>query len=580
MDKKDKPIRVSDTASFIAKATAIHNGRYTYPDTVWVRSSADVVITCAVHGNVMIRADRHISSRAQGCKLCMRESTLKSNDDFLEDCIAQHGDTYILDKVQYKGALSPIIIGCHIHGDFVVAKAANFANGSGCPACGRNKTTVSRRLDADALLAEMKITHNNKYTYPDNLKYFTGLHGDIKINCPEHGEFTQLAATHKNGGGCLRCGIDTAAIKKRISVDDFIKRCNVIHNNNFDYTGISLPNGIRGDDPITIKCIKHNQICNVTPHSHLYGSTNCPQCMSFCGVSKAEGIVCDFIKTCLPDNTNVITSDNKTIRPKQLDIVIPDKKIAFEYCGVYWHQEARGKDRDYHLNKHTACVDNDIRLVQIYSHEWENKQEIVKSRIATMLKAPFIAKYNARSLYIRVAGNIEKRAFLDRTHIQGNCSSSVNLALVNDDDEIVSLMTFGKARFNKNFEYELIRFSTELNSVVRGAASRLFKHFIKSYNPTSILSYSDRRWNTGNVYSAIGLEYSHNSKPNYLYFHKSECHVLFSRNKFQKHKLAALLDTFDPTLTEWDNMQMNGYGRIWDCGNTVFTWHVGTDTGA
>ena len=29
---------------------------------------------------------------------------------------------------------------------------------------------------------------------------------------------------------------------------------------------------------------------------------------------------------------------------------------------------------------------------------------------------------------------------------------------------------------------------------------------------------------------------------------------------------------FDPHLTEWQNMQLNGYDRIWDCGHYKFEW--------
>jgi len=43
--------------------------------------------------------------------------------------------------------------------------------------------------------------------------------------------------------------------------------------------------------------------------------------------------------------------------------------------------------------------------------------------------------------------------------------------------------------------------------------------------------------------------------------------------KFQKHKLEKMLDTFNPNLTEFENMKMNGYDRIWDCGNVKFVWN-------
>lgn len=71
----------------------------------------------------------------------------------------------------------------------------------------------------------------------------------------------------------------------------------------------------------------------------------------------------------------------------------------------------------------------------------------------------------------------------------------------------------------------------------------------------------------GNLYSAIGFKLDKISPPNYWYFKRSK---LESRVKYQKHKLKHLLETYDETKSEVQNMHDNGYGRIFDCGNLVF----------
>jgi hypothetical protein len=38
-------------------------------------------------------------------------------------------------------------------------------------------------------------------------------------------------------------------------------------------------------------------------------------------------------------------------------------------------------------------------------------------------------------------------------------------------------MTFGKPRFNKNYEYELVRFASKLGTKVIGGAGKLLKYF-------------------------------------------------------------------------------------------------------
>ena len=165
--------------------------------------------------------------------------------------------------------------------------------------------------------------------------------------------------------------------------------------------------------------------------------------------------------------------------------------------------------------------------------------------------------------------------FLHNNHIQGYTASSISYGLTHNE-ELVSVMTFSKSRYTKKYEYELIRFCSKLDTNVVGGASKLFKHFINQHSPNTIVSYSDKSWNTGNVYTILGFKYSHTSAPNYHYFKPGNT-ILQSRLQFQKHKLSSKLDNFNSVLSEWDNMKNNGYNRIWDCGNDVFVWSLITD---
>jgi len=69
------------------------------------------------------------------------------------------------------------------------------------------------------------------------------------------------------------------------------------------------------------------------------------------------------------------------------------------------------------------------------------------------------------------------------------------------------------------------------------------------------------------MYLKLGFNKSHVSHPNYWYFKNKK---IFNRLKFQKHKLSNILDNYNETLSEWENMKNNGYNRIWDCGNDVY----------
>ena len=48
------------------------------------------------------------------------------------------------------------------------------------------------------------------------------------------------------------------------------------------------------------------------------------------------------------------------------------------------------------------------------------------------------------------------------------------------------------------------------------------------------------------------------------------------RYNYRKNILKDKLDTFDSSLTEYQNMINNGYDRIWDCGNLKYEYDRGT----
>ena len=173
----------------------------------------------------------------------------------------------------------------------------------------------------------------------------------------------------------------------------------------------------------------------------------------------------------------------------------------------------------------------------------------------------------ARKCTVKEVSSKEAKEFLEKNHLQGACNSKVNIGLYSGNTP-VSLMTFGKPRYNKQYEWELLRFCNALNTSVIGGAGKLLSYFVKTYNPSSILSYANLRWSTGNLYEKLGFTLKGTSSPNYFYF--NEDFILHSRIEFQKHKLKDKLENFDPSLTESENMYNNGYRKIYDCGNLVY----------
>lgn len=280
-------------------------------------------------------------------------------------------------------------------------------------------------------------------------------------------------------------------------------------------------------------------------------------------------------------NTEVLMDNRKFISPKELDIVVPELKFAIEYDGLLYHSfgystqakwdtwQSESNEKFNHIIKTNLCEEQGIQLFHIFENEWldPNKQEIWKSMILNKIGRS--KKVYARKTEIQEVQERDKNEFLSTNHIQGTCSSRMNLGLIHEN-ELVALMTFGRSRFNKKHEYELLRFCNKRGYSVIGGASKLFKHFLKEYKPKSIISYANRRWSQGNLYENLGFSYIGTTDPNYFYF--QEDGLLHSRQKFQKHMLEDLLQAYDPSLTESQNMYNNGYRKIYDCGNLAYEY--------
>jgi very-short-patch-repair endonuclease/predicted nucleic acid-binding Zn ribbon protein len=266
-------------------------------------------------------------------------------------------------------------------------------------------------------------------------------------------------------------------------------------------------------------------------------------------------------------NEEVIFNEKGIIPPKVIDIYVPNKKIAIELNGIYWHSESPGENRKYnHRNRLELCNDKGVSLIQVTDMEYKEQRELVLDLIRSRLGINI--KLGARECELRKITNRETRTFLNDNHFQGYVSASIIYGLF-FKEELVALMSFGKSRFNKKYDYELLRFAVKNGYNIIGGPQRLFNAFVKEHSPDSIVSYCDLSKFEGNMYYNLGFTLSHRSDPNYFYYKAGKT---LSRIKAQKHKLKELLEVFDEKKSESENMFNNGYKRYWDCGNAVFVW--------
>jgi len=287
----------------------------------------------------------------------------------------------------------------------------------------------------------------------------------------------------------------------------------------------------------------------------------CPQCFpKLQGTSKSEQEIAEFLKYF---NLDIIQNDRSIIPSKEIDIFIPSHNLAIEFDGLYWHSELSGHiPPDYHFSKTLECQKKGIQLIHVFEDEWVEKPNVVKSIIKSKLGL-IKNKIFARKCEVGTVDSHEARDFLDNNHLQGFINGK-HIGIYHNY-KLVSVMSYGKPRFNKNYETEILRFCSQIDTIVVGGLSKLLNYI----NSKSILTYVDRRYGEGKGYEKVGFKKVGESTPNYFYMKEYQNRT--SRVSYQKHKLKDKLEIFDENLTEWQNMQLNGYDRIWDCGNLVFS---------
>lgn len=275
--------------------------------------------------------------------------------------------------------------------------------------------------------------------------------------------------------------------------------------------------------------------------------------------SKYEAEIHEWLSSIYSDEIlinkyGIIKDDTK----KQLDFYIPNKQLAIEFNGDFIHSANYGKSADYHLNKTILCSEQGIRLIHIFEHEWNSKQDIIKSIISSALGI-YETRVYARKCELRDVSSKEAREFLEINHLQGFIPSSYRVGLYYNN-ELIQLLCFGKNRFKRD-EIELLRMCTKLDTQVVGGFSKLLKYQLYK----EFISYVDLSKFSANGYLKNGFEIISQSAPSYKYI-KGE--RVLNRLRAQKHKLPKLLgDDFDASKTESENMQDAGWWKIYDCGN-------------
>lgn len=237
------------------------------------------------------------------------------------------------------------------------------------------------------------------------------------------------------------------------------------------------------------------------------------------------------------------------------------------YPSAFYQANIIGKG--FHQDVALAFEENNQFEYKIFQYEWDDsrKREKIKNQVKNLFSLNS-NKVFARKCEVKLVPSVLAHNFLTDNHLQGPDKSPIRLGLYYNN-ELVALMTFCQPRFNKEFEYELGRFCCKADYNVLGGASKLFKYFLKNYNPSNIISYSDIAKTRGNMYASLGFKLHRIAKPNYVWYNGYQ---YLTRYQCQKHKLLKRFPEFK-NMSETEIMETLGYYKVEDAGNKVWAYY-------
>ena len=259
------------------------------------------------------------------------------------------------------------------------------------------------------------------------------------------------------------------------------------------------------------------------------------------------------------------------LQDKSYDIAILNSDVLIEIDPTYAHSCIKthwnsSRSNDYHLEKTQLARQNGYRCIHVF--DWDDWDKIID-----LLKPK--ATIFARNCEIKEVPKKDADDFENYYHLQNSCrNQSCRLGLYMSG-ELIQLMTFGKPRYNSNYEWELLRLCSLPDYYVVGGANRLFTTFIRSAHPTSVISYCDEAKFVGGVYSKLGFQLKSLSEPAKIW---SKGSSRVTDNLLRQRGYDQLFGTsFGKGTSNEELMLQNGWRPVYDCGQATYIYLTEAD---
>lgn len=276
---------------------------------------------------------------------------------------------------------------------------------------------------------------------------------------------------------------------------------------------------------------------------------NCRVCNGF--RSKDEIAIYEWLQTVY--SGPIEPNYKKILGTHEVDIFIPEKKIAIDFNGLFTHSELC-REKDYHIEKLKAINQQGIKFYQINADEWHFKQDIVKSLLCNKLGLG-TKRYFARKLSVQNIPKQQAQEFLRDNHLMGEHVGSTSIGLVTENNELVCLLTYQ----NRKSFIDISRFCTALGTIAVGGFSKLINYIEQHIKPKRIQSYVDLRYGTGESLLTCGFR-----------LEKITLGWKWTDYRHTFNRMACRANMDERNLTEREYAKELKWVRIYDSGQALF----------
>lgn len=253
------------------------------------------------------------------------------------------------------------------------------------------------------------------------------------------------------------------------------------------------------------------------------------------------------------------------IEDRSYDICILDQNVLIEIDPTYTHNsfgnhwDENGLDKYYHRDKTELAEEHGYRCIHVF--DWDDIDKIVESL------QPKTTLYARKCKIFKIKNEVCDE-FLKNYHFQGTCRGQLLCLGLVYCDELVEVMTFGKPRYSKKHDVELLRLCTKPEYRVVGGASKLFKFATDYYGLHNIISYCDRSKFSGQVYEQLGMSLIRKTPPQEVWCDGKN---KITANLLRQRGFDQLFHTNYGKGTNNNQLMLeHGWLPIYDCGQLVY----------